>query len=66
MLLTRKKVWGEDRVTFHDAQGRLRSIPTSWTDVGPHDPFVIMAAGLALFRPSDLLAMVGLVRSTDR
>ncbi|MCA1494969.1 hypothetical protein I6F11_29535 [Ensifer sp. NBAIM29] len=25
MLSTRKQNWGEDRVTFYDADGRLRS-----------------------------------------
>lgn len=32
VLSTRKQNWGEDRVMFYDAQGRLRSLPASWTD----------------------------------
>ena len=60
-FLTRKKTWGEDRVTFHDAMGHLHSMPTSWTDLGPVDPFVVMAVGRALFRPTDLLAVVVLM-----
>jgi hypothetical protein len=59
-FLTRKKTWGEDRVTFQDSKGRFHSIPTSWTDLRPVDPFVVMAAGRALFRPVDLLAVVAL------
>ena len=48
-------------MTFQDSKGRFHSIPTSWTDLRPVDPFVVMAAGRALFRPVDLLAVVALV-----
>ena len=48
-------------MTFQDAAGRLHSIPTSWTNLGPSDPFVTIAAGRAVFRPVDLLAVVGLL-----
>jgi len=65
-FLTRKKTWGEDRVTFQDAPGRLHSMPTSWTDLGSVDPFVVMAAGRALFRPADLLAIVALMHEVGR
>ncbi|MER8556960.1 Y4bD/Y4pK family protein [Mesorhizobium sp. M1217] len=37
MLSTRKQNWGEDRVMFYDAEGRLRSLLASWTDVGEPD-----------------------------
>ncbi len=30
-LITYRHNWGEDRVYFHDATGRLRSIPAGWT-----------------------------------
>nr|WP_245462716.1 DUF5372 family protein [Rhizobium leguminosarum] len=36
-MSTRKQNWGEDRVMFYDAQGRLRSLPASWTDVNEAD-----------------------------
>ena len=65
-FVTRKKIWGEDRVTFQDATGRLHSIPTSWTNLAPVDPFVTIAAGRAVFRPADLLAVVGLLERIDR
>ena len=65
-FVTRKKTWGEDRVMFQDATGRLHSMPTSWTDLGPADPFVVMAAGRALFRPADLLAVVAFIHGTER
>ncbi|WP_243672584.1 DUF5372 family protein, partial [Paraburkholderia kirstenboschensis] len=33
VLATRKQNWGEDRVMFYDAHGRLRSLLASWTNV---------------------------------
>ena len=30
-LATRKQNWGEDRVMYYDAEGRLRSMLTSWS-----------------------------------
>jgi hypothetical protein len=66
VFVTRKKAWGEDRVTFQDADGGLRSMPTSWTDVGPSDPFVVMAGGRAAFRPVDLLGVVALINEAMR
>jgi hypothetical protein len=57
-----RRAWGEDRVAFCDAAGRLRSVPATWTDVAPPDLFVGLAAGRACFRVEDLLALVALVR----
>ncbi len=37
--------WGEDRLYYFDAEGRLRTIPACWTSVAPVDPFVAIAAG---------------------
>jgi hypothetical protein len=49
-------------VSFHDADGRLRSIPASWTRAVAPDPFVLVSAGRALFRTEDLLRLLALVR----
>ncbi len=65
-LLCYKHTWGEHRVFFHDGQGRVRSLPASWTDVGPPDPFVAVAAGRASFRLEDLLALAMLLRHLER
>lgn len=62
-LLSYRSNWGEDRVLFHDREGRLRSLPASWTSVVGPDPFVVLSAGRALFRVEDLLALVERVRS---
>ena len=61
-LLSHSSSWGEDRVTFHDREGRLRGLPASWTSVVGPDPFVVLSAGRAVFRVEDLLALVELVR----
>jgi len=53
--------WGEDRVYFHNAEGRLTSLPAQWTNVVAVDPFVTMAAGRSHFRVEDLLKLVGLL-----
>jgi len=56
-LVGRRLAWGEDRVHFYDAQGRLRLVPASWTDVGAADPFVVRAAGRCPFRARDLVEL---------
>jgi hypothetical protein len=54
--------WGEHRVFFRKpADQRVYSLPARWTDVEEPDPFVVMAAGRSLFRPSDLLALADLI-----
>ena len=50
-----------DRVYFHDAAGKLSSIPACWTTVVAEDPFVAMAGGRCFFRFEDLLKLVDLV-----
>jgi Family of unknown function (DUF5372) len=54
-VVSYRQNWGEDRVWFHDKNGRLQSVPANWTDVAEVDPFVVVAAGRSLFRITDLL-----------
>ncbi|MGH8229866.1 MAG: DUF5372 family protein [Steroidobacteraceae bacterium] len=61
VLRTRQMNWGEDRVIYFDAKGRLRSMPTSWTDVGRDDAFMQASAGRSWFRPDDLLRLDALL-----
>ena len=58
--------WGEDKVWFHEREGRLHSLPAGWTDVVAVDPFVIVAAGRSLFRPADLLELAALIVSAKQ
>ena len=53
--------WGEDRVYFHDRQGTLCSLPASWTNAIPPDPFVAIAAGRCHFRYEDLLRLAEMI-----
>lgn len=56
-LVSYRQNWGEDRVWFQGGDGRLRSLPRSWTDAGGVDPFVAVAAGRSQFRVADLLEL---------
>jgi hypothetical protein len=60
------KDWGEDRVWLYDDQGRLRRLPTAWTDRAPVDPFVVLAAGRSAFRVCDLLELVSVIEREAR
>ena len=57
--------WGESRVYFHNAEGRLVSLPAEWTDLFPLDPFVEISAGRAAFRVRDLLELSQLLRQVQ-
>jgi hypothetical protein len=57
VLTTRKSNWGEDRVMYFDAQGKLRSMLASWTSVGNEDLFTQASAGRSWFRVDDLLKL---------
>ena len=61
MLATRKPNWGEDRVTFFDEDGRLRSLLASWTDVDGPDAFTRAAGGRSWLRMDDLARLRALV-----
>ncbi len=60
-LIEYHKTWGEDRVFFCDAEGQLRSIVASCTDVEGVDPFVEIAAGRSFFRYKDLVRLADLL-----
>jgi hypothetical protein len=54
--------WGEDRVDYRDAAGRLTSIPASWTDVITPDPVAAVSAGRSPFRLQDLVELMRLLQ----
>jgi hypothetical protein len=53
--------WRQHRVELEDEQGNLLTLPASWTDVPPPDPFVVIAAGRSAFRAADLVELAALV-----
>ena len=60
-LVTYRNNWGEDRVYFHDRDGRLVSVPACWTSLLAPDPSVAVSQGRSPFRFQDLLEMVELI-----
>jgi hypothetical protein len=60
-LIDVRKTWGEDRAFLRGPSG-IMSLPVGWTDVEPPDPFVVQAAGRALCRTVDLLAIAAFMR----
>lgn len=65
-LVVYRHNWGEDRVYFHDEQGRLRSVPAAWTSLVASDPIVVLGAGRSPFRVADLLQLVALLGKIER
>lgn len=61
VLMTRRQNWGEDRVMYYDANGRLCSLLASWTDVPEADPFAQASAGRSFFRIDDLRRLCALL-----
>ena len=62
-FVVHRRNWGEDRVYCRAEDGRLFSLPASWTDVVGEDPFVVVAAGRCPFTSDGLLALAALVDS---
>jgi len=60
-LTTRRDNWGEDRVMFFNAHGRLRSMLASWTSLADQDLFARASAGRSWFRIDDLLRLGALL-----
>ena len=60
-FVDRRRGWSEDRVFYRDRQGHLASLPAGWTSAVAEDPFVVVAAGRAGFRVTDLVELAELV-----
>ena len=48
---------------YPDEEGRVRSLPASWTTAGAVDPYVVLSAGRSLLHLQDLIALVETVRA---
>jgi hypothetical protein len=64
--VTYRNNWGEQRVYFHDAEGRLTALPAAWTDIFSPDPFAVISAGRSAFRVTDLLELIQLIARLRR
>jgi len=61
-ILTYRHNWGEYRVTFYDTLEQVRALRAAWTSLHPPDPSVVLAAGRAAFRATDLLQLAQLLQ----
>ena len=50
--------WREHRAYFYDCHQNLISVPTSWTNLLPMDPFIAASADRSYFRTDELLQLV--------
>jgi len=48
-------------VFFFDADGNVAGLPAGWTDAGPVDPFVVVAAGRSPLHIGELLELARLL-----
>jgi len=61
-ILAYRHNWGEYRVAFYDTPEHVRALPAAWTSLHPPDPCVVLAAGQAAFRVTDLLQLAQLLQ----
>jgi hypothetical protein len=50
-----------DRVWYEAGDGSVRTLPLGWTSLAAPDPFELMSAGRARFRPHDLIRLAALL-----
>jgi hypothetical protein len=66
-LLSQRFAWGEERVFFSDPHThQIGSLPLAWTNLALPDPFVVVAAGQAVLRWSDLQQLAQFLRQQQR
>ena len=54
--------WGERRVAYFDKKGSIRSIPITWTEKKPFDPFLEVSSGHSILHQRDIKGLLNLVR----
>ncbi len=60
-LVGYRRSWGHECVDLHDEHEQIVTVPISWTDAAPPDPFVTISAGRSAFCPDDLIRLVHLL-----
>ncbi|HVB23397.1 MAG TPA: DUF5372 family protein [Ktedonobacteraceae bacterium] len=65
-ILNYRHNWGEYRVTFYETPDRVRTLPAAWTSLVSPDPSVVLAAGRAAFRVTDLLALTQRIQRIEQ
>jgi uncharacterized protein DUF5372 len=64
--VTRRHSWGEDRVFYYEAGGKLKSLMSNVTDVMARDAFDRISAGRSAFRIDDLLEVRHLLENLKK
>jgi hypothetical protein len=65
-LVTFRQNWAVDKVYYHDDQERLKSLPSSYTDILPADPFIVLSDKGSLFHPQHMLALWRIIESLQQ
>jgi len=60
-IVSLKRSWDEDKVFYHQEDGRLASIPACWTSSYGPDVFNVIAKGRSVFRFKELLEFTRLI-----
>jgi len=60
-IVSLKQTWGENRVFYHQEDGRITSIPACWTSIYDPHPFNVISQGRSVFRFRELLELAGLI-----
>ena len=50
-----------DRLWYEADDGSIRTVPLAWTSLAVLDPFEVISAGRARFRPDDLVRLAALL-----
>jgi len=62
-VVDRRRCEDAERLYLEVEPGRIERLPVTWTDLGPPDVWLEIAAGRCLFRAEDLLRLVELIAS---
>ena len=65
-LVSYRRPGGHESVDGLDSEGKLFTIPLSWTDAAAEDPFLVLSDGRAYGRVKDLLRLATLLAELDR
>lgn len=62
-VVDRRRCENVERLYLEIEPGRIATLPVRWTDLGPPDVWLEIAAGRCLFRVEDLLRLTELLAS---
>lgn len=65
-LVGYRRSWGRESVDGLDPEGKLFSVPLSWTDAAEDDPFRALSRGRSYGRVRELLRLAELLDDVQR